>query len=172
MNNEQLATLAKAYAIAEEAFRDKKDLSGQPYMGHLERVVSDVRKHGHIAYIAALLHDTIEDCPSWTEERLRREFSSMQDGKAIVDIVCILTRDKSKQSYDQYIVSVIASHNYLAAVIKLADLEDNMNTTRINRPLKKKDVKRIQRYHRAWLAIRHVVAEYEKLDASKEETGA
>ena len=61
----------KAYSIIGEAFENKTDLGGFPYIHHLTRVGKNVNfKYKPIA----LLHDLLEDCPEWTYQRLLMYF--------------------------------------------------------------------------------------------------
>lgn len=78
-----------AEKIAREAFADKVDLAGKPYIEHLERVASTIaHKPGMNAFIAAAwLHDLLKDCPEWEESDLRKLFAAN-----IVDTIILLTK--------------------------------------------------------------------------------
>lgn len=67
----------------------------------------------------------------------------------IVNTVRILTHDKSFP-YDDYIKQI--SLNEDAKKVKLADLKDNSDITRI-KGLRKKDLDRIEKYHRAFVYL-------------------
>ncbi len=70
--------IEKAYDYAEDAFRDRQRESGDRYFEHLRAValilIDYLRIKNHVLIIAALLHDIVEDIPSWTIERIRVEF--------------------------------------------------------------------------------------------------
>jgi len=130
-----------AYSIIEEAFKGKTDLGGFPYVEHLERVSQNF--HDDLK-IVALLHDLLEDT-DWTEQKLSYYFR-----KTIVDKVVILTRVQG-QSYEDYIQRV--SKNQDAIKVKIADIEDNMDLTRIPYQLSDRDIERFKKYHKTWLQL-------------------
>ena len=64
-----------------------------------------------------------------------------------------LTKDP-KEEYEAYIDKVGAfSGGMVCKAVKLADLEDNMNLTRLKRPLNEKDIERVKKYHKAFLKL-------------------
>ena len=83
--------LVVALAAHEGQFR--KGDGRTPYVVHpLHAAIAIARLGGsEIEIQAALLHDVVEDCPSWTAERLEREF-----GARVAGIVAELTEDKSR----------------------------------------------------------------------------
>lgn len=134
--------ISKANDIVREAFKNKTDLGGFPYIYHLYRVADKVKdKHKPIA----LLHDLLEDCPEWTYQRLLMYFD-----RWIVDEVAILTK-LTEESYEDYIERVKTSP--IAIKVKIADLEDNMNLTRIPYTLTEREIKRFKKYHKTWLEL-------------------
>ncbi len=84
-----------------------------------------------------LLHDLIEDT-KWTEEDLRKEFPD-----DVVDAVVALTKVDG-ENYEQYIQRVMA--NELAIRVKISDLKDNMDVTRLPE-LGEYEIKRLKKYH-------------------------
>lgn len=130
-----------AEKIVEHAFRDKKDLAGKPYIDHLKRVRSNVAQLDNVYQSVALLHDLLEDCPEWNPEVLRCFFWN-----EIVEAVEVLTKDK-KQDYESYIEKV--GKNRFARRVKLADLKDNMDITRLTE-LTEKDFERLKKYQKAY----------------------
>ena len=92
--------------------------------------------------IVAVLHDVVEDSPDWDFERLRREGFSEE----IIAAVDHLTR-RETESYEAFVER--SSRNPVARRVKLADLEDNMDLTRL-KTLTEQDQVRLARYHRAW----------------------
>jgi (p)ppGpp synthase/HD superfamily hydrolase len=142
MNITEQLELAKH--IANEAFKNKKDRAAQPYINHIQRV-ADGCAEIHCKAIA-YLHDLLEDCPEWTEAALRQLFIPL-----IVDTVVILTKRKD-DDYFEYIRRVRGDRN--AVFIKVKDLEDNMNITRLN-CLDDKDVQRLKKYHQAYIMLKN-----------------
>lgn len=128
--------------IANKAFADKTDKAGKPYIEHLTRVRDRVAAWGFDEDIqcSALLHDLLEDCPEWDIETLRGAV-----GDRVAGIVGILTK-RPGMSYEKYIFGVSLSER--ASVIKLADLLDNMDITRLPE-LTEKDIERRRKYRQA-----------------------
>lgn len=129
-----------AYQIAKRSFKDKKDLSGQPYFNHLIRVSNDFKENKELFQIA-ILHDILEDCPEWNEESLRHLFD-----KIVVDTILLLTKNKGEDYFD-YIERIKQSG--WATRVKINDLKDNMDITRLN-DLTEKDLIRLAKYLKAY----------------------
>lgn len=137
--------LAKAISIAAKAFEDKKDKGGKPYILHCLRVMNGVDQTDEELMTIAVLHDAIEDIPSINcNELFRMGFS-----ERVVNAVRILTHDKDV-SYDDYIKAI--SINADARQVKLADLRDNSNITRL-KGLSKKDFDRLEKYSRSYIYL-------------------
>ena len=132
---------ALALKIVEYAFRDKKDLAGAPYIDHLKRVADKLKNKTEHIQIVALLHDLLEDCPEWNKHVLGCFFY-----KEIVDAVDAITKRKN-EPYNDYINRV--SSNSYATVVKIADLQDNMDMTRLKQ-ITDKDVTRLKKYLAAY----------------------
>jgi len=137
-------TLKRAIVIAAEAHEGMVDKAGAPYILHPLRVM--MRMETVQEMVAAVLHDVVEDSEQWTLHRLKEEGFD----KNIIDAVDALTK-RAKETYDEFIERL--SGNAIAMKVKLADLEDNMDITRI-RKLTEKDKQRIERYHRALTKLR------------------
>ena len=130
----------KAFDIVSKAFEGKTDKAGKPYIGHLIRVASNVLGNSNIREFLttiALLHDLIEDT-DWSEKDLRKEFPD-----EVVDAVIALTKVDG-QNYETYINNLIS--NKLAIHVKLSDLKDNMDVTRLPE-LGDYELKRLKKYH-------------------------
>lgn len=136
-----------ANKIINHAFKDKKDLSGEPYINHLNRVAKKITPDvNEDVKVIALLHDLLEDCPEWNEDVLRCFFN-----KQIVDCLVVLTKTKG-EDYFNYIEGVSLSG--WATKVKLADLEDNMNVSRL-KELTQKDFERLQKYIKAYQYLKN-----------------
>ena len=90
--------------------------------------------------ICAVLHDVIEDT-NITLDYLKNEGFS----EDILSALDALTR-RENETYDEFIDRIL--RNKIACYVKLADLSDNMDLTRIANPTKK-DYKRIEKYRKA-----------------------
>ncbi len=119
------------------------DKAGTPYILHPLSVM--MRMHTIQEMIAAVLHDVVEDSDQWTLQRLKDEGFDQY----IIDAVDALTK-REEETYEEFIERV--SDNAIAVKVKLADLEDNMDITRLHN-LTDKDKQRIEQYHKAWMKL-------------------
>lgn len=133
-----MSTLERAIAIAAEAHAGQKDKAGAPYVLHPIRVMLRVTTPEE--RMAAVLHDVVEDTP-WTLEDLAREGFPAD----VVSAVDALTR-RDRETYEEFVVR--AGAHAIARRVKLADIEDNLDPTRIPNPTQK-DLDRFERYRRA-----------------------
>ena len=132
------AHVSRARAIAAAAHAGQVDKAGAPYFSHPARVAA--AQSDSAARCAAYLHDVVEDCPGWTLARLAEE-GMPPDVIAAVDA---LTKRVDEDS-EAYLARVLA--NPLAVRVKIADLRDNMDLSRIAHP-SGKDFARLERYKR------------------------
>ena len=133
-----MATLDRAIQIAAQAHEGQRDKAGDPYILHPLRMMLRMRQDEE--RIVAVLHDVVEDS-DWTLDDLRREGFS----EVVVEAVDALTR-REDETYEAFVER--AGRYPLARQVKLADLEDNMDVTRL-RSITEKDQARLDRYHRA-----------------------
>ena len=140
------SNLSLAIKIATEAHDGQEDKGGAPYILHPLRVmaaVNDPRER-----IAAVLHDVAEDCPDWPLVRLREQpFSG-----AVLDALDALTRRPGEDYWD-FIDRCKADP--IARVVKLADLKDNQDLSRIKRPTER-DCDRVRKYVTASMILMSV----------------
>ncbi|MBW6418588.1 hypothetical protein [Celeribacter sp. PS-C1] len=130
--------LERAIEIAASAHRGQIDKAGQLYILHPLRVM--LACEGQAARIVAVLHDVIEDT-DWTSDALRKEGASA-DILAALDAV---TKRKG-ESYSEFIER--AAQNPIGRDVKMADLRDNMDLSRIAEP-SAADLARMDRYRSA-----------------------
>jgi len=138
------------FQVVEKAFAEKVDKAGSPYIGHLFRVTEKIRDNYEYDYEliqAAFCHDLLEDIPMWTPEKLGEYVSPR-----VVKLVDILTH-KENESYKNYIGRISLDTD--AVRIKLADLEDNMNISRLP-VLTDKDIERIKKYHKYYNYLKSI----------------
>jgi len=126
-----------AKSLATKAHEGQTDKAGLPYITHPERVAS--RLSTPEAQVVGWLHDTVEDTPL-TLSDISKKFGP--ETAAAVD--AISRRDGEKWS--DYIDRVAA--NPMARQVKISDLVDNSNLTRIPH-VTLKDVKRQAKYNKA-----------------------
>jgi len=133
-----MSTLEKAIAIAAKAHEGQTDKGGNPYILHPLRVMMKLQTNEE--RIAAVFHDLFEDT-TVTPQNLEEESFTRE----IIDAVHALTKSKD-ESYDDFIAR--AKNNSIARNVKIADIEDNMDLSRIPAPAEK-DYARVERYRRA-----------------------
>ena len=138
-----MPTLEDAIELAVKAHRGQVDKAGQPYITHPLRVM--MRLESEVEKMVGLLHDVVEDT-EYTLEGLRSQ-GYPEEGLVAVDCV---TR-KQSETYEDFIQRI--KPNPLARRVKLADLEDNMDMTRISSP-SEKDFERLARYRKAWSELK------------------
>jgi (p)ppGpp synthase/HD superfamily hydrolase len=134
-----VSTLERAIAIAAEAHAGQVDRAGAPYMLHPLRIM--LRMSSIDERIVAVLHDVCEDCPGWTFDRLRREGFSDR----IIDALDSVTK-RDGEEYEDFVRRAVA--NPIGGRVKLADLLDNIDLSRIAAP-SERDFQRIEKYRRA-----------------------
>jgi len=130
--------LEKAILIALSAHKGQLDKGGSPYILHPLRVMFSLNTTEE--KIVAVLHDVVEDSDI-TIDKLRQEGFS----ETTLEAVKLLTKS-CNTSYMGYIQSI--KNNPLAAAVKKADLNDNMNMTRIQE-LNTSDYERLEKYKTA-----------------------
>ena len=129
-----------ALRIAQRAHDRQLDKGMHPYIMHPVRVSERCKTPE--AKIAALLHDTIEDSVLEEKDLVRQGIN-----RDIAAVVTVLTHKKG-ESYNDYIHRV--AKDPIATEVKIADLEDNMDITRLLGPLDEKDFQRLQKYKAAY----------------------
>lgn len=130
--------LLAAVSLAARVHGRQTDKGGAAYILHPLRVASSLPSGD--ARIAAILHDVVEDGEVTTTE-VRSRF-----GAVVADAVDALTK-RDGESYEAFIER--CSTNRLAVVVKLADLADNMDLSRLPGPPTPADKVRLEKYTRA-----------------------
>lgn len=138
--------LEKAILIAVKAHQGQVDKGGNPYILHPLRVMFSMKNENE--KICAVLHDVIEDTNVTLDDLKNEGFS-----EEVLLALDALTKRKS-ESYDEFIDRII--NNRVACFVKLGDLNDNMNLSRIQNP-SYKDFERIEKYKKAVDKINNIL---------------
>ncbi len=135
-------TLERAIEIAAQVHTGQVDKAGQPYILHPLRLMLAVSSTE--ARMAAVLHDVVEDSEgAVTLETLRAEGFS---GDVVAAVEALTKRKDEENEYEAFIRRL--APNPLAREVKLADLRDNADLSRIAAPTER-DRERIKKYRRA-----------------------
>jgi len=140
--------LEQAISIASLAHAEQLDKGGEPYILHPLRVMMKLKDEKQ--RIVAVLHDVIEDT-NVTDMGLIIQGLDID----LLNIILTLTRNKN-ESYDKYIDRI--SKDEFAIEVKLADLEDNMDISRITNPTGK-DYDRVVKYGKAREKLMNVLVD-------------
>jgi (p)ppGpp synthase/HD superfamily hydrolase len=133
-----MATLERAIAIAAKAHEGQVDKAGAPYILHPLRVMLRVATTEE--RIAAVLHDVVEDTDI-TIDKLQREGFS----EAVLRAIESLSKLEG-EAYEAFVER--AAVDPIGRVVKLADLAENSDLSRILSPTDK-DRERVEKYRRA-----------------------
>lgn len=138
--------LEKAILIATKAHFGQLDKGGQPYILHPLIVMQSCNLD--LEKICAVLHDVIEDTDITLNELKVEGFS-----EEVLVILDLLTK-KDQEDYSTFIDRI--SKNETACRVKIADLQDNMNLSRIKSP-SIEDKKRVEKYMDAFKRLHGVL---------------
>ncbi|MEN2434238.1 phosphohydrolase [Weeksellaceae bacterium A-14] len=134
--------LNKAIKLADKAHKGQTDKYDAPYIGHVMRVMEYGKTLDE--KITGVLHDVVEDCPEYSFAYLRE----LGFSEEIVFAVECLTKLDPDEDYDDFIKRTEKSP--LAVSVKLNDLRDNMDLRRCTKLLSEKDLKRFNKYLKAY----------------------
>lgn len=134
----------KAFHLAEEAHKEQRRASGEPYIIHplaVAQILADM-KIDTTTITASLLHDVVEDT-SYTLDDLKKMFG--KEVAFLVDGVTKLSRLNYRTKEDQQLNSMrkmflAMAKDVRVVVIKLADRLHNMRTLRYMRSDKQKRI--------------------------------
>lgn len=158
----------KATDLIDKYFKGKVDKGGHAYIKHLWRVADAVEKeknhnvfdnHSTLAYfydkvfIVALLHDIVEDTEVTLDQLKEEGFD-----EEIVSAINAISRRKSEQYYFDFIERV--KKNDIARIVKIHDLEDNMNITRLSE-FGDYEQKRLKKYWYCWKYLKGEISDIE-----------
>ena len=128
----------KALGIAYRAHYGQRDKGGKPYILHPINVALKTKTKD--AFIAALLHDVMEDSDYTADDLLK---AGIPDH--IVDALRLLTHEKGTD-YMVYVRGL--KDNEIAREVKMADIKHNSDLSRIPH-VTEKDLNRVKKYKTA-----------------------
>ncbi len=129
---ENLRDIDRAYAIAEQAHREQKRKSGEPYIIHPVAVAGILFQLGmdSPSLETALLHDVVEDTPITLNE-IREQFgdvvANLVDGVTKIGKIPLFTREE-QQAENLRKMLLAMSQDIRVIIVKLADRLHNMRT--------------------------------------------
>ena len=136
-----MPTLEDAIALAAQKHKGQRDKADAPYILHPLRVMGFLgAEASEDERIVAVLHDVPEDCGVSFEELAKLEYSPQ-----VLAALELVTR-REDETYEQFIERL--SPNPIARRVKMCDLRDNMDLSRIAHPTGR-DLERIERYKKA-----------------------
>jgi (p)ppGpp synthase/HD superfamily hydrolase len=130
-----MSTLERAVEIAAKHHAGDTDKAGKPYLLHPLRLMFAVNTD--FEKMAAVLHDVVEDT-SVTLDDLKSEGFPPD----VVSAVDALTKRKGETRLE---AAARAAQDPIARVVKIADVTDNMDISRISDPVEK-DFERLREY--------------------------
>jgi guanosine-3',5'-bis(diphosphate) 3'-pyrophosphohydrolase len=130
-----MSTVEKAIEISARAHSGQVDKAGAPYVFHPLRLMLAVRTP--FERMAAVLHDVVEDTAITLVDLRDAGFPP-----EVLDAVEALTKRKGESRLE---AASRAANNPIARVVKLADVTDNMDLSRISNP-SEKDFARLKEY--------------------------
>ncbi|KJK07866.1 MULTISPECIES: bifunctional (p)ppGpp synthetase/guanosine-3',5'-bis(diphosphate) 3'-pyrophosphohydrolase [Pseudomonas] len=133
-----MSTLERAIAVAARAHEGQQDKGGAAYILHPLRVM--LRVSTAEQRIVAVLHDVLEDSAMTLSDLAREGFAL----KILAAVQALSRRDE--ESYEAFVIRL--GGDPLARVVKLADLADNSDLSRIAMP-GPEDMARLARYQQA-----------------------
>jgi (p)ppGpp synthase/HD superfamily hydrolase len=142
-----MSTLERAIVIAAEAHAGQTDWGGEPYVLHPLRMMLRVATEDE--RIVAVLHDVCEDCPQWTFDRLRQEGFSENTIAALLSVT-----KRQGEDYEAFVRRAAA--NPIGRAVKLADLNDNADLSRLKRPPTEREMRTTKKYRRALALIAEI----------------
>ena len=132
--------LERAIEIAVNAHKGVTDKGGNPYIVHPLRVMMSLKSDNE--KIVGVLHDVVEDAEDWDFERLQEEGFS----KEVLDALRSVTKTSEEEDYNEFVQRALT--NEIGRAVKIADIRDNLDVTRIDE-LRQKDMNRLNKYKNA-----------------------
>ena len=138
-----LGIYERSVELVKKLFESKLDKGNHNYLNHLEHVSQDFEEERKKSM--ALMHDVLEDT-----KVTRMDLENLGYDDEFISVLELLTN--TFDTYEEYIEHLLASNNKDAFEIKMKDLLHNMDLTRVEK-ITKKDLKRCDKYIKAYLRI-------------------
>lgn len=144
-----MPTLEDAIKLALCAHRGQVDKASQPYILHPLRVMLSLETEEE--RMVGVLHDVVEDTRDnapedrITVEKLRARGYPDRVVEALRHVTK-LPEEEGDEGYRHFIARIKREGNSLAIGVKLADLADNLDVSRLEPPLDQKALERLNRY--------------------------
>ena len=134
-------SLGDALILATASHRGQTDKAGRPYILHPLQVMQNLgRDATEEERIVALLHDVVEDCEVSPQDLRERGYS-----ETVLEALALVTKVEG-EDYDEFMRRL--APNPIARRVKIADLTDNLDLSRIATP-SEADFERREKYRRA-----------------------
>ena len=130
-----MSTIEKAIALAAKKHAGQIDKGKHPYIFHPLRLM--FKMNSTEQQIVAVLHDILEDTDTTVVDLISLGFS-----QEIIDAILALTKRKHESRIE---AAYRAVKNPLARIVKLAEVTDNMDISRITHP-SARDLLRMEEY--------------------------
>ncbi|WP_028104156.1 GTP pyrophosphokinase [Pseudoduganella violaceinigra] len=133
-----MGNLDAAIALAVKVHASQEDKSGRPYILHPLRLM--LKFEDEVEQVVSVLHDVVEDGDVTLDEL--RQLGLPEIAVAAID--CLSKR--AGERYEDFISRL--SSNALARKIKIEDIKDNLDVTRLH-SMSDVDLARVAKYHKA-----------------------
>jgi (p)ppGpp synthase/HD superfamily hydrolase len=135
-----MANLERAIAIAVESHSGQTDKVGQPYILHPLRVMLSLDSEDE--RIVGVLHDVVEDCDIGFQDLRAHGFHN-----TVIEALRGVTKRPDEEGSDAGYRAFVerAGTNSISRKVKIADLMDNLDVTRLE-TVREKDSQRITKY--------------------------
>lgn len=140
--------LERAIEIAVDAHKNQTDKADEVYILHPLRVM--LEQDSEPAMITAILHDVVEDSDRTIDDLKDDEVEFPRES---MEALKLLTRSDA-ESYDEFVQR--AGRHPIARSVKRADIEDNMDLTRLDSVEDDQTKERLEKYHRSWQYLRNL----------------
>ena len=152
--------LGKAITLAATYHADQFDKGGHPYILHPLAVMERMPKGNLKSRILAVLHDVVEDAKDSKKALadVTEIFAELplQVAEELLYSLSLLTHGNI--TYGAYIEAV--SEDEIATLVKLGDLEENSDITRL-KGISEKDLARMAKYHKAYTNLKKAKISHE-----------
>jgi (p)ppGpp synthase/HD superfamily hydrolase len=141
--------LNKMLVLVTTEFDGIFDKGGVPYVLHCLKVMHYLKSDDEELMCIALGHDLVEDRKNITYAHLRE----LGFSERVIAGIAAVTKVPG-ETHEEYMAKIMANPD--AVRVKLADLRHNSDIRRL-KGITAKDVARIEKYHKMYLALKELV---------------